>query len=73
MYNVTSLCCTQANASGYEERNLIGTPDDICEQVRRYEQAGVTTMAALLFTEPTVNETLKTMEIFAQRVISNFG
>ena len=58
---------------GYEERNLIGTPDDICEQVRRYEQAGVTTMAALLFTEPTVSETLETMEIFARQVISNFG
>ena len=58
---------------GYEERNLIGTPDDICEQVRRYEQAGVTTLAALLFTEPTVSETLETMEIFARQVISNFG
>jgi len=57
---------------GYEERNLIGTPDDICEQIRRYEQAGVTTMAALLFTEPTVNATLETMEIFARQVISNF-
>ncbi len=58
---------------GYEERNLIGTPDDICDQVRRYELAGVTTMAALLFTEPTVNETLETMGIFARQVISNFG
>ena len=58
---------------GYEERNLIGTPDDICEQVRRYQQAGVTTLAALLFTEPTVNETIGTMEIFSRQVISNFS
>ena len=58
---------------GYEERNLIGTPDDICEQVRSYEKAGVTTMAALLFTEPNVNETLETMDVFARQVISNFG
>ena len=46
--------------------------DDICEQVRQYEKAGVTTMAALLFTEPTVGETLETMEVFAQQVIPNF-
>ena len=58
---------------GYEERNLIGTPDDVCEQVRRYEGAGVTTMAALLFTEPSVNDTLEAMKIFARQVISSFG
>ena len=58
---------------GYEERNLIGTPDEVCEQVRSYENAGVTTLAALLFTEPTVDETLETMEIFSRQVISNFG
>lgn len=57
---------------GYEERNLIGTADDICEQVRSYQQAGVTTMAALLFTEPTVDETLETMQNFSRQVISNF-
>lgn len=58
---------------GYEERNLIGAPDDISEQVRKYQQAGVSTVAALLFTEPTVDETLETMEVFAREVIPNFS
>ena len=58
---------------GHEERNLIGTPDEICEQARAFEQAGVTTLAALLFTESTVEGTLEAMEVFAQRVIPNFN
>ena len=58
---------------GYEERNLIGTSEEICEQVRGYEQAGVTTLAALLFTESTVEGTLEVMETFAQQVIPNFA
>jgi len=57
---------------GYEERSLMGTTEEICQQVRSYQQAGVTTLAALLFTEPTVDDTLESMETFAKKVIPNF-
>ena len=57
---------------GYEERSLMGTTEEICQQVRSYQQAGVTTLAALLFTEPTVDDTLESMETFAKQVIPNF-
>lgn len=52
------------------ERNLIGTADDILEQVDRYTEAGVTTLSALLFACNTVDETLDAMGEFAEKVIS---
>ena len=51
------------------ERNLIGTADQIIEQVARYAAAGVTTLSALLFACNTVDETLDAMEEFAETVI----
>ncbi len=52
------------------ERNLIGTPDDIAEQIDKYEQAGVTTLSALLFAANDVPETLDMMAEFAETVIA---
>ncbi len=52
------------------ERNLIGTADDIVEQVSRYTEAGVTTLSALLFACNTVDETLDAMREFAETVIA---
>lgn len=52
------------------ERNLIGSPDDIIEQVHRYADAGVTTLSALLFACNTVAETLDAMHEFAESVIA---
>lgn len=52
------------------ERNLIGTPDDIAEQIAKYEQAGVTTLSALLFAANDVEETLDMMAEFAETVIA---
>jgi probable F420-dependent oxidoreductase len=54
------------------ERNLIGSPDDILEQVAKYEQAGVTTLSALLFAANDVSETLDQMAEFAETVIKPY-
>jgi len=54
-------------------RNLVGTPDDILEQVERYRQAGVNTLAGLLFAANTVSETLDQMSEFAAGVIAKAG
>lgn len=52
------------------DRNLIGTADDIVEQVTRYAESGVTTLSALLFACNTVDETLESMREFAETVIA---
>lgn len=54
----------------WSERNLIGTPDDIAEQIAKYEEAGVTTLSALLFAANDVPETLDMMAEFAETVIA---
>ena len=51
------------------ERNLIGTPDDVAEQVARYAEAGVNTLSGLLFAANTVEETLDVMAAFSEGVI----
>jgi len=57
----------------YQDRNLIGTADGVAEQIAAYRDAGVTTMAALLFTCDTVPETIEAMEEFANDVIPVLG
>jgi alkanesulfonate monooxygenase SsuD/methylene tetrahydromethanopterin reductase-like flavin-dependent oxidoreductase (luciferase family) len=57
---------------GWVERNLIGTPEDIAEQVHRYAEAGVTTLSALLFAANNVAETLDMMAEFAETVIAPY-
>lgn len=52
------------------ERNLIGTPDDVLEQVEAYREAGVNTLAALLFAVNTVEETLESMEEFSETILA---
>lgn len=54
----------------YEARNLIGSPDEILEQVARYVQAGVTTFSALLFAVNSVDEMLEAMQQFSEDVIA---
>ena len=51
-------------------RNLIGTAEEVVEQVHRYAAAGVTTLSALLFACNTVAETLDAMHEFAETVIA---
>ena len=50
-------------------RNLVGTPDEIAEQVDRYRRAGVTTLAGLLFATDTVASTVEAMTLFSKEII----
>ena len=54
-------------------RNLVGTPQQVLEQVEAYREAGVTSMAGLLFAANTVAETEDDMALFAQEVIDRVG
>jgi len=57
---------------GYEQRNLIGSPEEICERIRLYQQAGVTTLSGMLFVANTVPEMLEAIELFGREVIPHF-
>lgn len=57
---------------GYEQRNLIGSPEAICERLRAYAQAGVTTCSGLLFVAGTVPEMQEAIELFGREVIPHF-
>lgn len=52
-----------------EARNLIGTPDEVGERVLAYQEAGVDTLAGLLFASDTVEGTLEAMAAFAADVM----
>jgi alkanesulfonate monooxygenase SsuD/methylene tetrahydromethanopterin reductase-like flavin-dependent oxidoreductase (luciferase family) len=56
-----------------EQRNLIGTPEDIIERVAVYEEAGVDTLAGLLFATNEVQETIDAMSEFSERVMARFA
>ena len=57
---------------GFEQRNLIGSPEEICERIRAYERAGVTTLSGMLFVANTVAEMQEAIELFGREVIPNF-
>ena len=57
---------------GYEQRNLIGNPDAICQRIRAYQKAGVTTLAGMLFVASTVTEMQEGIELFGREVLPNF-
>ncbi|MEH7255201.1 LLM class flavin-dependent oxidoreductase [Neobacillus niacini] len=57
---------------GFEERNLIGTPDEVGERIKQYIDAGVTTFSALLFADNTVDEMIESMQFFSEEVMSKF-
>ncbi|HKM39366.1 MAG TPA: LLM class flavin-dependent oxidoreductase [bacterium] len=58
------------DTSRYEDRNLIGTADDIRLQINAYLEAGVTTFSALLFAVDTIDEMLESMQHFSEEVMS---
>lgn len=60
-------------AGGLETRNLVGTPDQVLQQVQEYRAVGVTRLAGLLFAENTVDETVEAMELFSKEVIAHAG
>jgi alkanesulfonate monooxygenase SsuD/methylene tetrahydromethanopterin reductase-like flavin-dependent oxidoreductase (luciferase family) len=54
---------------GYEQRNLIGSPEAIREQVQAYAAAGATELSGLIFAVNTVDEFVDQMAEFAEVVI----
>ena len=50
---------------GFEQRNLIGSPEEICERIRIYVEAGVTTLSGMLFVASSVPEMQEAIELFA--------
>ncbi len=59
-------------ADSLEMRNLVGTPDDVAQQLRAYLESGVETFAGLLFATDTVEETLEAMERFSEEIIGPY-
>jgi probable F420-dependent oxidoreductase len=57
---------------GYEQRNLIGSPADLLDQVRAYERAGATELSGLIFAVNTVDEFVQQMAEFAERVVAPY-
>ncbi|WP_346281308.1 LLM class flavin-dependent oxidoreductase [Pseudonocardia sp.] len=73
--HLTSLSRSTLKDQGgdLESRNLVGTPEQVLEQVERYREAGATTLAGLLFAANTVKETEDDMALFSQGVIARVG
>ena len=63
----------EQQAGGFEQRNLIGSPEEICERIRAYERVGVTTCSGLLFVANTVPEMQEAIELFGREVIPQFA
>jgi probable F420-dependent oxidoreductase len=57
---------------GFEQRNLIGSPEEICERIRIYQTAGVTTFSGMLFVANSVPEMQEAIELFGREVLPNF-
>jgi hypothetical protein len=55
-----------------EQRSLIGSAEEICERVRVYAGAGVTTLSGMLFVASSVPEMQDAIERFGREVIPNF-
>jgi probable F420-dependent oxidoreductase len=62
----------QQQSGGFEARNLVGSPEEICERIRAYEKIGVTTCAGILFVANTVPEMQEVIELFGREVIPHF-
>ena len=58
---------------GFEDRNLIGSPMEVCDRIEAYRKAGVTTLPALLFVANSVPEVLEAIDLFGRQVIPHFG
>lgn len=62
----------RGQTGGWEQRNLIGSPEEICERIRVYERAGVTTFAGMIFVANTVPEMREAIELFGRDVLPGF-
>ena len=63
-----------SEASGlehYRRGNLLGTPDEVIEQIRAFERAGVGHLGVIMIGE-SMDELVADMELFAERVLPAF-
>jgi alkanesulfonate monooxygenase SsuD/methylene tetrahydromethanopterin reductase-like flavin-dependent oxidoreductase (luciferase family) len=54
----------------WAERNLIGTAEQMIDQIGRYAEAGVTTLSGLLFASNDISHTIDQVSEFAETVIA---
>jgi alkanesulfonate monooxygenase SsuD/methylene tetrahydromethanopterin reductase-like flavin-dependent oxidoreductase (luciferase family) len=57
---------------GFEQRNLVGSPEEICERIRVYERVGVTTLSGMLFVAGSVAEMREAIALFGREVLPSF-
>lgn len=62
----------EQNLENLEERDLIGTLDEIIEKIEKYKMAGVDHLPALIFIGKDVRDALKVMKLFAKEVLPCF-
>lgn len=58
--------------SRVEAYNLVGTPDEICEKIRMFADAGVTHFCSLIFGTESIEDTLEQMQFFSEEVMPQF-
>jgi probable F420-dependent oxidoreductase len=63
----------QGLGGSFEERNLIGSADAICEKIRRYQDAGATMLPAITFVATTTAELMEQIDRFGRDVIPAFA
>lgn len=56
-----------------ENANLIGTPEQIAEQIHELEEAGVDELGAMSFISPTAADMARDMTWFKEEVMAHFG
>ncbi len=54
---------------GFEQRNLVGSVEDVRRQIEAYREAGATQITGILFAVNTIDDFLREMEFFATRVM----
>ncbi|MGH7335780.1 MAG: TIGR03619 family F420-dependent LLM class oxidoreductase [Candidatus Rokuibacteriota bacterium] len=70
--SLTRSTLRDQQTGGFEQRNLIGSPSEICERIRLYQQAGVTTCSGILFVANSVPEMQEAIDLFGHEVIPQF-
>lgn len=68
----TSLKDQAKDGADFEEMDLIGTPDEIIEKLKKFEAVGVNHAAGILFTAASVSELKEHMQMFAEGVVQHY-
>jgi probable F420-dependent oxidoreductase len=71
MASLSASTLKDQTTGGLADRNLIGTVPQVRDRIEAYREAGVTTLAGLLFAENTVRETEEAIVRFGAEVIGH--